>query len=325
MTLVVPCTAESLKKSPHLKGKHRPRVFVDKLSPSHRKLLTLSDFMGVASKGMASADVTEDLLLSNKEWEKLKKGRRSPSTKALDTYALLYVVQSKSDRYKGIYKLGVSSGSSRLLEYFKMHGDKQGRCSGVYLMYLAGVNLKANTKQWNYHKEKQIKTTLKQHKIPSVRGDEWVGITKENLSFFAKLVKTPLEDISKENTERVAKAIERGSVPATRGDGVQKVWSHGNVTAKKAGKNKQLYYILQWGKPQIDTSLKTPGKKPREIAKKANIPLTHLTYDTLDSMLEKKKGFNDIKRNMGNIAIERIHEYIVAHNLQKKELSYKKS
>ena len=156
MTLVVPCTAGSLKKSPHLKGKHRPRVFVDKLSPSHRKLLTLSDFMGVASKGMASADVTEDLLLSNKEWEKLKKGRRSPSTKALDAYALLYVVQSKSDRYKGIYKLGVSSGSSRLLEYFKMHGDKQGRCSGVYLMYLAGACLKARIKQWNYHKEKQI-------------------------------------------------------------------------------------------------------------------------------------------------------------------------
>ena len=146
MVLVTPCTPNSLKQSPHINGKNGARVFVDKLATSHRKLLTLSDFMDVASKGMATVEVTENLLLEDDEWKKLKKGR-SLSTEALDKYALLYVVQSKSGRYKGIYKLGVSSGSSRLLEYFKMHGDKQGRCSGVYLMYLAGVVLKRNTKQ----------------------------------------------------------------------------------------------------------------------------------------------------------------------------------
>jgi hypothetical protein len=322
MVLVIPCTPNSLKQSPHINGKNGARVFVDKLSSSHRKLLTLSDFMDVASKGMATVEVTENLLLEDDEWKKLKKGR-SLSTKALDKYALLYVVQSKSDRYKGIYKLGVSSGSSRLLEYFKMHGDKQGRCSGVYLMYLAGVVLKPNTKQWNYHKEKQIKTTLKQLKIPSVRGDEWVGITKKNLALFAGLVKKPLVDISKENTERVAKAIEGGSVPTARGDGVKKVLGHGKVTADNPDKGK-LYYILQWGKPQISTHLKDSGKDPRKIAKKANIPLTHLTSDTLESMLKREDGFNDLKRNMGTLAIQKIHKYIVDHKLEEKDLFYKK-
>ena len=323
MVLATPCTPNSLKNSPHINGKNGARVFVDKLAPSHRKLLTLSDFMDVASTGMTTVEVTENLLLEDDEWKKLKKGRRSLSTKALDKYALLYVVQSKSDRYKGIYKLGVSSGSSRLLEYFKMHGDKQGRCSGVYLMYLAGVVLKPHTKQWNYHKEKQIKTTLKQLKIPSVRGDEWVGITKQNLAFFAKLVKKPLVDISKENTERVAKAIEEGSVPATRGDGVKKVLGHGKVTAKNADKGK-LYYILQWGKPQISTHLKDSGKDARKIAKKANIPVTHLTYNTLEHMLKNKAGFNALKRNMGTLAIQIIHKYIVDHKLEEKDLFYKK-
>ena len=48
------------------------------------------------------------------------------------------------------------------------------------------------------------------------------------------------------------------------------------------------------------------------------------TYDTLETMLKKKDGFNAIKRNMGNIAIERIHRHIVDNNLQEKDSFYKK-
>jgi hypothetical protein len=90
--------------------------------------------------------------------------KRSDPTKALDAYSLLQVVQSKSDKEKSIYKVGVSKGVSRLNEYLKMHGDSVGRCSGVYLIDLAGVKTRPNvaaSKQWNYEKESQIKQTLK--------------------------------------------------------------------------------------------------------------------------------------------------------------------
>ena len=41
-------------------------------------------------------------------------------------------------------------------------------------------------------------------------------------------------------------------------------------------------------------------------------------------MLKREDGFNDLKRNMGTLAIQKIHKYIVDHKLEEKDLFYKK-
>ena len=201
-------------------------MFVNEFDSLQRKMLFLSDFMDVSSKDIVTLNNT----LEDDEEDRDKKVH-SPSTVALSKYSLLYVVQSKSDRTKGIYKVGVSTGANRLLEYFKMHGDKKGKCSGVYLVYLAGVlhDPKLKRSQWNYRKEAQIKRTFKQRKIPSVRGHEWMGVSKENLEAFKKIVTESRGIISRDNTQRVATAIRDGSVPK-RKDAVVKVLKHGKVT-----------------------------------------------------------------------------------------------
>jgi hypothetical protein len=195
------------------------------------------------------------LMDDNADRDKIKKVY-SPSTVALSKCPLLHVVQSKSDRTKGIYKVGVSTGANRLLEYFKMHGDKSGRCSGVYLIYLAGVlhdpKLKPRS-QWNYRAEAQIKRTFKQRKIPSARGQERMGVSKENLEAFKTIVTESRGIISRDNTQRVSIAIRDGSVP-TRKDAVVKVLKHSKVTKKGADFGK-LFYTLQWRYPQISTHL----------------------------------------------------------------------
>ena len=317
MTLVVPCTAESLKKSPKtIEGAH---VFVNEFDSLQRKMLFLSDFMDVSSKDIVTLNNT----LEDDEEDRDKKVH-SPSTVALSKYSLLYVVQSKSDRTKGIYKVGVSTGANRLLEYFKMHGDKKGKCSGVYLVYLAGVlhDPKLKRSQWNYRKEAQIKRTFKQRKIPSVRGHEWMGVSKENLEAFKKIVTESRGIISRDNTQRVATAIRDGSVPK-RKDAVVKVLKHSKVT-KKGDDFGKLFYTLQWRYPQISTHLKGMKGDATKISKQSKIQKTNQTNDTLETMLKKKDGFNRLGRNMGTNAIALIHKYIVDNDLQKKDRFYKK-
>jgi hypothetical protein len=86
--------------------------------------------------------------------------KRPDPMKALDAYSLLYVVQSKSDKEKAICRVGVSKGVSRLHEYFKMHGDSAGCCSGVYLVYLAGVKTRSDVAASKQKKPKQYPVNI---------------------------------------------------------------------------------------------------------------------------------------------------------------------
>ena len=121
--------------------------------------------------------------------EILKPGNR----KILDSFNLLYVVQSKADIENDIYKIGVSSGYRRLSEYYKHHGDERdgkSKCSGVNLIYLAGTkkpNLNkseaerlsgyALKKPWSRVKEQAIFRELKKQKYKASRGAEWFHLS----------------------------------------------------------------------------------------------------------------------------------------------------
>jgi hypothetical protein len=176
--------------------------------------------------------------------------------------------------------------------------------------------------QWNYRKEKQIKTTLKQLKIPSVRGHELMGVSTDNLDAFKRIVIESRGFISKENTERVTKAIRNGSVP-TRKYGVMKVVKHGKADKKGADYGK-LFYTLHWRYPQISIHLKGMKGDATKISKQPKIQKTNQTNDTLETMLKKEDGFNRQGRNMGTNAITLIHKCIVDNNLQSKDKFYKK-
>ena len=129
------------------------------------------------------------------------KQRRSPEMQALNKCNLLYVVQSRADRTNHIYKIGVSKGVGRLHEYVKHHGKpekplQRGKCSGVFLIYLAGQERKdpssksttagkrnasivdsyANYDTWTKRKEKLIFEELKSQGLDPVRGKGWYHV-----------------------------------------------------------------------------------------------------------------------------------------------------
>lgn len=139
----------------------------------------------------------------------------------INQYNMLYVVQSKNDANNSVYKVGVSSGTWRLKEYDKFHGNNNdvGSCGGVFLIYLAGQkspyrtakSSKGKTEQelkeeyrvrlpWSKRREKQIFDEFK--KQPEIfklrRGNEWYEVDKKHLEDFEKIV----ADLSKAVTKQ---------------------------------------------------------------------------------------------------------------------------
>ena len=140
----------------------------------------------------------------------------------INQYNLLYVLQSKNDAKNDIYKIGVSSGTWRLREYDRFHGnDKdEGGCGGAYLIFLAGQkspyrtakSSKGKTEQelkeeyrvrlpWSKRREKQIFKEL--DKEPDIftlkRGKEWYEVKKKNLKGFEKIVTNLSKPITKQD------------------------------------------------------------------------------------------------------------------------------
>jgi hypothetical protein len=69
-------------------------------------------------------------------------------TATLNKYKMLYVVQSKNDIDNHVYKVGISSGIGRIKEYTKHHGEsREGKCSGLSLLYLAGTTATARSRK----------------------------------------------------------------------------------------------------------------------------------------------------------------------------------
>lgn len=314
MTLVVPCTAESLKKSPL--NQNNAHVFVKFFDEDkHHKMLYLSDFMDLSSKDILTLTNTKQVQMT------AEKKVHSASTIALDKYSMLYVIQSKSDRAKGIYKVGVSTGANRLMEYFKMHGDKKGKCSGVYLIYLAGVE-RDKTKvrsQWNYRKERQIKDTLKRLKMPSVRGSEWIGVTKENLNAFKEIVTRPMGEITNKRRAALVTAIKDDGL-FKKDEAVLKVSKP--IKGQYDDNKGDYYYKITWRNPQIATHGK--GNNLHKLTMPGPLKRDYHTYQSLEEMMAIKPAMNKARRGMGTNAINMVKKYIVDNNLQKKDRFYKK-
>ena len=133
--------------------------------------------------------------------------------KRLDSYNLLYVIQSKADVHDNVYKIGVSSGHRRLFEYFKHHGDEkqsQSPCSGVNLIYLAGtkkpqlnkdeaqrVSGYALKKPWSRVKEQAIFRDLKKEGYTAKRGAEWFHLSgKIGAATLKKIIEKPSTKVS---------------------------------------------------------------------------------------------------------------------------------
>lgn len=282
-------TIESLKNAPKSNG---VSVFVKFGS---KKTLFLSDYLDAKSS---------------------ETRRRSDPMKALDTYSMLYVVQSKSDKEKAIYKVGVSKGVSRLHEYFKMHGDSVGRCSGVYLIYLAGVKTRPNvaaSRQWNFEKESQIKTTLKAWGIPAVRGHEWIGISEENYNAFKLMVTMPIGEATEKSRKAMLSAI-KSDGEIKKSDDVLEVVRHLKSNIK--GKEGEVSYELKWRNPQIETHTKNWFKKPPKK--------THLTFETLKQMKGIQRQMNNARKGMGDNAVKLINAYIVKKKLKAVDRNYGK-
>ena len=280
-------TVESLKNAPKIKGVSEFVKFGSK------KNLFLSDYLNVKSSTPL---------------------KRSDAMRALDAYALLYVVQSKSDREKGIYKLGVSPGVGRLPGCFKMHGDSIGRCSGVYLIYLAAQKKSggAPTKQWNYKKEAQIKATLITWGIPAIRGKEWIGISDENYNAFKLMVTMPRGEATQKSRKEMFAAIQAdGEIKST--DDVLEVVRH--LKGNKKETAGEIFYQLKWRNPQIETHDKNWMSKPPKK--------THLNFESLKQMKKIKSTMNNTRSGMGDNAIKLINAYIVKKNLQSVDKSYK--
>ena len=98
--------------------------------------------MGVSLKSLTK-DTTKDGVFVLKVWDDTSpllsafmdvkastKTKRSPTMRALNKLNLLYVVQSKADRYKNIYKVGVSKGVGRLNDMSKCMATATGNVQG---------------------------------------------------------------------------------------------------------------------------------------------------------------------------------------------------
>jgi hypothetical protein len=123
---------------------------------------------------------------------------KAHSRKKLDQYHLFYVVKSHAE--PKIFKVGISTGYSRLAEYQKMLGIKgETKCSGVFLYYLAGTKNSGDDevdkkKLWSHKKERQGLAMLRSQIGYPRRGDERFDVSVATMK---EVVMTPLS-ISKE-------------------------------------------------------------------------------------------------------------------------------
>ena len=242
------------------------------------------------------------------------KTKRSPTMQTLNKLNLLYVVQSKADRYKDIYKVGVSKGVGRLNEYVKMHGNGNGKCSGVYLIYLAGrKRADAESRKtkagktdadivdyyrhsnWSNNREKQILRDLNLKGITPVRGKEWFQINDGG-----SVLKNIIIKGAGEATIDYLSAIEDQRV-ITPDDGVTSIDKHIIGDTKKT--KGVLYYRLKWKKQQLEklTARQLLSKKPE---------MTPYTFENLKSIYKERTKRNLISPSMGDDIVKLAHAYI---------------
>jgi len=282
--------------------------------------------MSVSLKSLTK-DTTKDGVFVLKAWDDAPtllsafmdvksstKTKRSPTMQTLNKLNLLYVVQSKADRYKDIYKVGVSKGVGRLNEYVKMHGNGNGKCSGVYLIYLAGrKRADAESRKtkagktdadivdyyrhssWSNNREKQILRDLNLKGITPVRGKEWFQINDGG-----SVLKNIIIKSAGEATIDYLSAIEDQRV-ITPDDGVISINKH--IEANEKESKGVLFYRLKWKKKKLEKL--TPKQR---LTKKPE--MTPYAYEDLTSTYKERTIRNRISQSKGDDIVKLVHAYI---------------
>ena len=202
-----------------------------------------------------------------------------PMRKELNKYKLFYVIRPNLD--SSVFKIGISNGNSRLLNYINTYGLTTGKgCSGVMLWYLIGT-LKTKglgiMQSSARKKELQLINDLR----PNLnRGLEWFNISRP------KLYKAII-DAEKRGFKSKQRSVYDNDRKITEDDRVLEVMGH---IPYKNDKNKIKKVLLRWSRPNQDgddTTYEDMWKlkrfndstgiwvKLRQYAKKQN-----LTYDT---------------------------------------------
>jgi len=154
--------------------------------------------------------------------------------KILEQYNLLYILKSKSEN--NIFKIGKSYGVKRLAEYIFYLGnvEKNNKCSGVELYYLAGVKKTLYTNPNNsiiFRKETQLKNDLKEYLI---RGTERFRTTQRQIQ---KILNKKGFMTEEEIQDNIVRTI-------TKDDKVISIIGH---IEQKNGKVRKFY--LKWNRP----------------------------------------------------------------------------
>ena len=248
------------------------------------------------------------------------KERRSLTMQALDTCNLLYIVQSQADRSHGIYEIGVSKGVGRLHEYVKHHGEpeskkvpQKSRCSGVFLVYLAGQQQKggggnastagkrnadtvdsyATHAPWTRRKEKQIFEELGGEGFKPVRGKEWYLVKTADMSKLREIVEKSTGAATRDRAARVEKDMH-----LNKGDKVVSV-EYGAVARRGPNKGK-IEYGLKWNRPFPLTRAQIAKRKKSTSVEPA----------TLTKLYARESTENKLSAGRGTAAVDLVHAYI---------------
>ena len=220
---------------------------------------------------------------------------------------------------------------SRLNEYVKMHGDPQskthpqkGRCTGVYLIYLAGqerrdamsrqttagkrdadiVNSYRRSK-WSIRKERQVLDELNRQGLKPARGNEWFQV-KDNGNKLKRLIELSTGDATKERHVKDLQEREE-SITLRQDDAVETV--EGKIRGQLKSNAGVYFYKLKWNRPQkeaLTPKQKRAGKKPK---------LTPFTYENLKTIYKERAKRNRLSKGMGDNIIRLVHEYINKNNV----------
>ena len=103
-----------------------------------------------------------------------------PMRKEINDYNLFYVIRPKSDA--SVFKIGISSGNSRLLGYVNTYGFTYGEgCSGVLLWYLVGTKKVEGLGIYQSMSRKREAQLIEDLKPKLDRGLEYFRIRKDKL------------------------------------------------------------------------------------------------------------------------------------------------
>jgi hypothetical protein len=140
----------------------------------------------------------------------------SEKWQALNTYNVLYVLQTKASKEHEVFKIGISSGinynGGRTETLIMGSPEDKKSCLGIYLWYLAGQKNKINSAiskeaklneeiiesyrvnlSWSKKREKFLKDTLKKE-FKTIQGYEWFIVPKLQLPRFREIIEDLTND-----------------------------------------------------------------------------------------------------------------------------------